>query len=43
MNPDVPKKLSSDIEDFVSTLKTDIGDDLVSAVLYGGLLKNDQI
>ena len=43
MNPNVPKKLSSDIGDFVSTLKTDIGDDLVSAVLYGGLVKNDLI
>ena len=43
MNPNVPKMLSSDIGDFVSTLKTDIGDDLVSAVLYGGLVKNDLI
>ena len=43
MNPNVPKKLSSDIGDFVSTLKADIGDDLVSAVLYGGLVKNDLI
>jgi len=43
MNPNVPEKLVADINNFISTLKSNIGDGLVSAVLYGGLVKNDLI
>jgi len=43
MNPAIPKTLASDINSFTSNLEKDLGDSLVSVVLYGGLVKNQMI
>ena len=43
MNSAIPKDLASDINSFTSSLKSDLGDSLVSVVLYGGLVKNEMI
>jgi hypothetical protein len=43
MNSAIPKDLASDINSFTSSLKNDLGDSLVSVVLYGGLVKNEMI
>ena len=43
MNPAIPKTLASDIKSFTSNLEKDLGDSLVSVVLYGGLVKNQMI
>jgi len=41
MNSAVPENLASDINSFTSSLKNDLGDSLVSVILYGGLVKNE--
>ncbi|MDB4813266.1 hypothetical protein OAH06_04040, partial [Akkermansiaceae bacterium] len=43
MNSAIPENLASDINSFTSSLKNDLGDSLVSVVLYGGLVKNEMI
>jgi hypothetical protein len=43
MNLAIPKTLASDINLFTSNLEKDLGDSLVSVVLYGGLVKNQMI
>ena len=43
MNSAVPENLASDINSFTSSLKNDLGDSLVSVVLYGGVVKNEMI
>ena len=43
MNSAIPENLASDINSFISSLKNDLGDSLVSVVLYGGLVKNEMI
>lgn len=43
MNSAIPENLASDINSFTSSLKSDLGDSLVSVVLYGGLVKNEII
>jgi hypothetical protein len=43
MNSAIPENLASDINSFTSSLKSDLGDSLVSVVLYGGLVKNEMI
>lgn len=43
MNPAIPENLASDIKSFTSNLEKDLGDSLVSVVLYGGLVKNQMI
>lgn len=43
MNPAIPITLASDINSFTSNLTKDLGDSLVSVVLYGGLVKNEMI
>lgn len=43
MNSAIPKNLASDISAFTSGLEKDLGDSLVSVVLYGGLVKNEMI
>tara|TARA_B110000014_G_scaffold235736_1_gene200488 strand:- start:150 stop:875 length:726 start_codon:yes stop_codon:yes gene_type:complete len=43
MNSAIPENLASDISAFTSSLEKDLGDSLVSVVLYGGLVKNEMI
>ena len=43
MNSAIPENLASDINSFTSCLEDDLGDSLVSVVLYGGLVKNEII
>ena len=43
MNSAIPENLASDINSFTSCLENDLGDSLVSVVLYGGLVKNEMI
>ncbi|MFL2480549.1 MAG: hypothetical protein ACJ0K4_13450 [Verrucomicrobiales bacterium] len=43
MNSAIPENLASDISSFTSGLERDLGDSLVSVVLYGGLVKNEMI
>ena len=43
MNPNVPQKLATDIQAFSSSLEVGLSENLVSVVLYGGIVKNDFI
>ena len=43
MNPNVPQKLATDIQAFSSSLEVGLAENLVSVVLYGGIVKNDFI
>ena len=43
MNPNVPQKLAADIQSFSSSLEVGLAENLVSVVLYGGIVKNDFI
>ena len=43
MNPNVPQKLAADIKSFSSSLEVGLSENLVSIVLYGGIVKNDFI
>ena len=43
MNSNIPSKLSADIQSLSSSLTDSLSDNLVSVVLYGGMVKNDFI
>lgn len=43
MNSNIPIKLSADIQSLVSSLTESLSENLVSVVLYGGMVKNDFI